>query len=117
MVPNYLSVSGVDPNEGATTVYVWRRDQAAKEGRVLLSTAPLVPAEQAARLPGIQPGEFRVTFPAPAGCSVRDILVTDDLKKEEPLPNVTVVPCGASAVSARPDGKKSGASGFFFLRR
>lgn len=119
MVPNYLSVSGVDPNEGATTVYVWRRDPAEKEGRVLVGSAPLVPAEMATRLPGIQPGEFRVTFPTPKGCSASDIIVTDDLLKEEPLSNIAVVPCDARAVPAPApsEGKPSGASGFFFFRR
>jgi hypothetical protein len=86
----FCNVSGVDPNDGAKIVFVWHRDK-GPEDYVLLGSGHVVGA--IGRPPGIQTGQFSVTFPLPPACSADDIVVTDNMSGKEALPGVTVTPC------------------------
>jgi len=90
----FYNVSGIDPNEGAKTVFVWRRDKGTDD-YALLGSGHVVGV--LGRPPGIQQGQFSITFPLPPGCSAEDLVVTDDTSGKEPLPNVIRRPCSVVA--------------------
>jgi hypothetical protein len=89
----FHNVSGIDPNGGASIVFVWCRSR-DHEGPLLLSSGHVVGA---IRPPGIAEGQFSVTFPLPPGYSANDVVVTHDESGEQALSNITVVPCSAVA--------------------
>jgi len=91
---NFVNVSGVDATDGAEVVFVWRREKGT-EVYDLLGSGHVVGADAAVRPPGILTGQFSVTFLLPPGCSVDDVFVTDDKNSKDPLPGVTVTPCGS----------------------
>jgi hypothetical protein len=104
------SASGVDPNQGATKVFVWCRDKASERGLILLGSGGVVPP--AAALPGVRPGEFRVSFQLPSGYSADSIVVTDDLRKEAFIADVSVTLCDPSgALSVKLPRPQQGAAG------
>jgi hypothetical protein len=86
----FVNVSGIDPNDGAKIVFVWCRDK-GPEDYVLLGSGHVVGA--IGRPPGIQEGQFSVTFLLPSGCSTDDIFVTDDKIGKEHLRGVAITPC------------------------
>jgi hypothetical protein len=86
----FCNVSGVDPNDGAKIVFVWRRGKSPGDHE-LLGSGHVVGAM--GRPPGIQIGQYSITFPLPPGCSPDDLVVTDDTSGKEQLPGVTVTPC------------------------
>jgi hypothetical protein len=81
--------SGVDANEGAKTVFVWRHDAASNKFRLLASGRIM---EAAAVPPGAPPGQFGVTFMLPEGCSFDSIVVTDDKNNDKFLPSINFEP-------------------------
>ena len=85
----FVNVSGIDPNDGATIVFVWCRDK-GPEDYVLLGSGHIVDVPANARPPGIQAGQYSVTFLLRPGCSVEDVFVTDDKSGSERLTGVTV---------------------------
>jgi hypothetical protein len=89
----FHNASGVDPNDGASIVFVWCRSR-DHEGPRLLSSGHVVGA---IRPPGIAAGQFSITFPLPPGYSANDVVVTHDESGKQPLSNVTVAPCSAVA--------------------
>jgi hypothetical protein len=86
----FVNVSGIDPNGGAKIVFVWCRDK-GPEDYALLGSGHVVGA--IGRPPGIQAGQFSVTFLLPSGCSTDDVCVTDDKIGNEHLRGVTITPC------------------------
>lgn len=88
----FFNVAGVDPNEGASVVFVWCRGKAA-EDYALLGSSHVVGAVGSTLPPGIVSGQFSVTFLLPPGCSAEDIFVTDDKNGSEHLPGVSITPC------------------------
>jgi len=86
----FVNASGIDPNDGAKVVFVWCRDK-GPEDYALLGSGHVVGA--IGRPPGIEVGQFSVTFLLPSGCSTDDIFVTDDKIGKEHLRGVTITPC------------------------
>ena len=86
----FVNVSGIDPNDGAKIVFVWCRGK-GPEDYALLGSGHVVGA--IGRPPGIQAGQFSVTFLLPSGCSADDVFVTDDKIGNEHLRGVTITPC------------------------
>jgi hypothetical protein len=86
----FVNVSGIDPNGGAKIVFVWCCDK-GPEDYALLGSGHVVGA--IGRPPGIQAGQFSVTFLLPLGCSADDVFVTDDKIGNEHLRGVTITPC------------------------
>jgi predicted nucleotidyltransferase len=85
----FVNVSGIDPNEAATMVFVWCRDKGL-EDYVLLGSGHVVNVPANARPPGIQAGQYSITFPLRPGCSIEDVFVTEDKSGSERLTGVTV---------------------------
>ncbi len=85
----FVNVSGIDPNDGATIVFAWCPNKGPGD-IVLLASGHIVTAPAAARPPGIQYGQFSVTFLLPPGCSADDVFVSDDTGSSERLTGVTV---------------------------
>lgn len=91
----FVNVAGVDPRHGAFTVFVWCRSD-APEGRTLLGSGRVVVGR---RPPGIQAGQFSVTFPLLPGCKIDDLFVTSDANATEHVSDVTIMPCAAYPVA------------------
>ena len=89
----FLNVSGIDPNDGASIVFVWCRNKGHEDPLLLISGQVV----GAIRPPGIAAGQFSITFPLPPGYSANDVVVTHDESGKQPLSNFTVVPCSAVA--------------------
>ncbi len=85
----FVNVSGVDLNAGAAIVFVWCRNKGPTDYR-LVGSGHIVDVPADVRPPGIQHGEYSVTFLLPSGCSVDDVFVTDDKNGNERLTGVTV---------------------------
>ena len=86
----FVNVAGVAARRGATLVNVWCRNE-GPEGDALLASTHVV--RSAMRPPGIQVGQFSVTFRLPPESSVEDLFVTDDADTSEHLTRVTITPC------------------------
>ncbi|CAA2136709.1 hypothetical protein HYPP_00107 [Hyphomicrobium sp. ghe19] len=101
----FFNVSGIDPHDGATLVFVWCRNEGAPAHRnVLLGSGHVVGAVGCGRPPGVAVGQFSVTFLLPQGCSPNDIIVTSNAEDSEYLRDVTVTPCSrVSSISAAND--------------
>jgi len=92
MSGEYFNVSGIDPYEGAETVFVrYRNDN--PEGGVLLGSGRVVCVGSSGLLPGVQAGQFSITFLLPDGCSADHVVVSRDRSGEEPLSGVTLTRC------------------------
>jgi hypothetical protein len=109
----FVNVSGVDINDGAKIVFVWCRDK-GPEDYALLGSGHVVGA--IGRPPGIQAGQFSVTFLLPSGCSTDDVFVTDDKIGKEHLRGVTITPCLGvpgfrSEATATPAGRVGATNG------
>lgn len=85
----YVNVSGTDLNEGAAKVFVW--SGVRTENQVLLGSGHVVGVT--GRPPGIQVGQYCLTFILPPECSVDEIFVTDDTDDEGRLTGVIVTRC------------------------
>lgn len=90
---NFVNVSGIDSNDGATIVFVWCRDKGPGDF-ALLGSGHVVGHHPSP--PGIRAGQFSVTFLLPPGCSVEDVFVTDDKSGNQHLTGVTVTPCAGA---------------------
>ena len=90
---NFVNISGIDQNEGASVVFVWRRHKGAGM-HALLGTGHVVKGAPDSRPPGVLAGQFCVTLPLPTGCSVDDVFVTDDMRGQERLRGIRVSACG-----------------------
>lgn len=96
MSRSFFNVSGIDPKEDAKIVFVWCRN-GDFDSDMLLGSGCVVGAD-GYRPPGIQVGQFSITFPLPAGCLADNILVTHDKNGKEPLSGVTLTRCADQAV-------------------
>jgi hypothetical protein len=91
-VDGYFNVSGIDRNEGASAVFVMCRP-AASDGYVELGSGHIVGANGAFVPPGVQAGQYSVTFRLPEGCAPSSIGVRDDKNDKAFLKDVKVIPC------------------------
>jgi hypothetical protein len=87
----FCNASGLDPNTRAKIVFVWH--YRGPHDYVPLGSGQVVDAF--GRPPGIQVGQYSVTFPLPPGCSPDEIVVTDDASHKAHLPSAIVRPCSA----------------------
>jgi hypothetical protein len=87
-----FNVSGVDPNEGASVVFVMCRS-GFTDGYVQLGNGHIVGANGAYVPPGARAGQYSVTLRLPYGCLPNTIIVKDDKNDQSCLDNVTVTPC------------------------
>jgi hypothetical protein len=94
---DYFNVSGVDRNEGARVVFVMCRSGAA-DGYVRVGSGHIVGVDGGFVPPGIEAGQFRITFRLPYGCSPSTIIVKDD-KDAELTRDIKVTPCEVSSIS------------------
>ena len=88
----FFRVSGIDSNDGARMVFVWRRNEGPHD-YALLGSGHVVGGEGFFPPPGVSVGQFCVVLLLPDGCSPGDVVVTDDKNGNEPLLGVTVTPC------------------------
>jgi len=86
---NFVNVSGIDPNNGARIVFVWCRNKGPAD-YMLLGSGHVVDVPSHARPPGIQAGQYSVTFLLPPECSVDEVFVTDDKSGSDRLTGVTL---------------------------
>ena len=93
---DYFNVSGIDRNEGASIVFVMCRS-AASDGYVQLGSGHIVGANGGFVPPGVQAGQYSVTFRLPDGCSASSIVVRDDKNDKAFLKDVKVIPCEVSS--------------------
>jgi hypothetical protein len=98
----FVNISGIDPNDGATLVFVWCRKE-GPENFALLGSGNVVSLPTSARLPGIESGQFSVTIPLPLGRSIDDLFVTDDKTGDEHLTGVTMTACVALSEARHDD--------------
>ena len=89
----FCNASGIDPNERAKTVFVWRAK--GSDDYVLLGSGQVVQA--LGRPPGIQIGQYSITFPLPHGCSADEVVITDDTSGRAHLPSLLLRSCSAVA--------------------
>ena len=87
----FCNASGLDLNTRAKIVFVWH--YRSPNDYVPLGSGNVVDAF--GRPPGIQVGQYSVTFPLPPGCSPDEIVVTDDASDKGHLPSAIVRPCSA----------------------
>ncbi len=99
----FVNVSGIDANADASIVFVWSRNK-GPEDYVLVGSGHVVNVPAHARPPGIQAGQFSVTFLLPPGCSADDVFVTDDKSNGERLTGVTVLGGLGNLRSPREEG-------------
>jgi hypothetical protein len=92
MSGEYFNVSGVDRYEGATNVFVRYRN-GDPEGDTLLGSGRVVGVGRCGLLPGVQVGQFSITFLLPDGCSVDNIVVSRDKSGKALLSGVTITRC------------------------
>lgn len=97
----FLNVSGIDPNDGAKSVFVWCR--AEGQNSYALVGSGLVLGGGDVLPPGIQAGQFSVTFMLPPGCSSDSVVVTDDKHGNDFLAGVTITHCSTPGISALGD--------------
>ena len=105
----FVNVSGIDHNEGASVVFVWCCRKEAGD-HALLGSGHVVGAAPDSRPPGVLAGQFCVTLPLPAGCSVDDVFVTDDRRGLERVRGIRVSACVARSGSL-PHEAASGPAG------
>jgi hypothetical protein len=99
----FVNVSGIDANADASMVFVWSNKKGA-EDHVLVGSGHIVNVPAHARPPGIQAGQFSVTFLLPPGCSADDVFVTDDKNGDERLTGVRVIARLSQARYQREEG-------------
>src|ERR1700680_1345946 len=92
MSGTFFNVSGIDPNDGARIVFVWCRNNGPGND-IPLASGHVVGEDARNRPPGIQVGQYSITFPLPYGCSAENIVVTHDKDGKEPLSGVTLTQC------------------------
>jgi hypothetical protein len=86
----YFNVSGVDQSEDAETVFVRSRN-GDPDNDIHLGSGCVV--GKGLLLPGIQVGEFSVTFLLPDGCSADSVVVSRDKSGADLLSGVTLTRC------------------------
>jgi hypothetical protein len=94
----FVNVSGIDHNVGASVVFVWCRHKEAGDD-ALLGAGHVVGAAPESRPPGVLAGQFCVTLPLPAGYSLDDVFVTDDIRGQERVRGIRVSTCVARSGS------------------
>jgi hypothetical protein len=92
MSSEYFNVSGIDPYEGAETVFVRYRN-GYPDNDLLLGSGRVVGVGGCSLLPGVQVGQFSITFLLPDECSVDHIVVSRDKSGKELLSGVTLTRC------------------------
>jgi hypothetical protein len=92
MSSGYFNVSGIDQNEGAEHVFVRFRNGNSDDD-ILLGSGRVVGLGGCSLPPGIQVGQFSVTFLLPDGCSADNIVVSRDKSGKELLSGVTLTRC------------------------
>jgi hypothetical protein len=111
---NFFNVSGVDSNPGATIVFVWCRDKNTDK-HVLVGSGHVVGEFGCGRPPGVPIGQFSITFPLPAGCSVADVFLTNDHESDGHLSTFVITACATggvlSSVEANSFGKRAANAG------
>ena len=90
MSGTYFNASGIDPNENAETIFVRCRN-GDPDDDILLGSGRAVGGGNL--LPGIQVGQFSITFRLPGGCSADNIVVSRDKIGKELLSGVTLTRC------------------------
>ena len=90
MSSEYFNVSGVDQYEGAENVFVRCRN-GDPEGDIPLASGRVV--GRGHLLPGVQVGQFSITFLLPDGCSADNIVVSRDKSGTDLLSDVTLTRC------------------------
>ena len=94
---DYFNVSGIDRNEGAGVVFVMCRSAASEGGYVQVGSGHIVGANGGFVPPGVQAGQYSVTFQLPHGCASDSIVVRDDKNDKAFLKDVKVIPCEVSS--------------------
>ena len=94
---DYFNVSGIDRNEGAGIVFVMCRSAASEGGYVQVGSGHIVGANGGFVPPGVQAGQYSVTFQLPHGCAPNSIVVRDDKNDKVFLKDVKVIPCEVSS--------------------
>ena len=92
MSSEYFNVSGIDPYEGAETVFVRCRN-GYPDSDILLGSGRVVGVGGCSLLPGIQVGQFSITFLLPDGYSADHIVVSRDKSGKELLSGMTLTRC------------------------
>jgi hypothetical protein len=111
----YFNVSGIDQNEDAEIVFVRYRSE-DQEVDILLGSGRVVGG--GILLPGIQVGQFSITFRVPNGCLVDNIVLSRDKGGKELLSGATLTRCliraeapsGGTIVPDNPPMRTGGAS-------
>jgi hypothetical protein len=87
MSGSLFTVSGVDPRQGAQTVFVWRRIEMDPKFSLLGSGS--VTQTQDGEAPA---GTFSVTVMLPQGIGQSEVVVTDNLSNEEFVTEFSLTP-------------------------
>jgi hypothetical protein len=88
----YFNVSGIDQDEDAETVFV-RYHKGDPDDDILLGSGRVVGLGGGSLLPGIQVGQFSITFLLPDGGSADNIVVSRDNSGKELLSGVVLTRC------------------------
>ena len=91
MTGDYFNVSGTDRSDQPRDIFVWCRAN-GRADYALVETGHAVGAADV-RPPGIEVGQFSVTFRLPADCAVDSLIVTSDKNAEQLLSGVAVTRC------------------------
>jgi hypothetical protein len=88
----YFNVSGIEQNEDTETVFIRYRN-GDPDDDIFLGAGRVVGVGGCSLLPGIQAGQFSITFRLPDGGSVDNIVVSRDKNGTELLSDVTITRC------------------------
>lgn len=87
-----FNVTGVNPRQGAETVFVWRRLETDPKF-TLLGSGKIMQAEG----PDAPPlGSFNVTVMLPQGCRADDVVVTDNVNNQDFVAGVSLAPAAGA---------------------
>lgn len=95
MEESFFRASGVDLDVTATIAFVWCRVE-GQDGNNLLGSGHII-GEGGLLPPGIQVGQFSVSFILPSDCDIENVRVTDNGSSKNFLTDVTIVPCTSPA--------------------
>ncbi len=86
-----FKVTGLDPKEGASVVFVWSHDRVSNE--LMLLGAGHTVGIDTVRPVGIETGQFAVTFLLPQNCTKEGIIVTGDKEGKQIIPRINLTAC------------------------